>query len=394
MKFSSFVDRIGGEASAAWDLHAEALKAKAAGKDVIVLSIGDPDLSTPTAVTDQAIKSMLAGDTHYAAVNGREPLRRAIADKHSNLTGQPFGPENVCVYAGAQNALYAAATCLVEHGDEVIVPEPCYVTYEATIKGPGADWVLIPQPSTNGFRLNPDDIARAVTDRTKAIFIVTPSNPTGVMLNHEELTAISDIAKKHDLWVVSDEVYGALTFDEPHISIAGLPGMAERTVTVSSLSKAYAMTGWRLGWAIGPSELMEHMARLSLCMLYGMPGFIQEAATTALTECDADVDFVRETFRRRRDLTVDRLSKVPGLSVLSPSAGMFLMMDVRKTGLSAREFCVALFHEVGVCVLDASPFGPSTEGYVRISFASSDDELIDACKRIETFVRQRNDTAA
>ena len=394
MRYSSFVDRIGGETSAAWDLHSEAVAAKAQGRDVVVLSIGDPDLNTPDAVMDRAVEAMRSGDTHYAAVNGREPLRRAIADQHSKITGQTFGPENVCVYAGAQNALYAATTCLVQHGDEVIVPEPCYVTYEATIKGPGADWVLVSQPAASGFRPDVDAIGRAVTNRTKAIFIITPNNPTGVMMSKEELSAIGDIAKKNDLWVVSDEVYGELTFDQPHISIAGLPGMAERTVTISSLSKAYAMTGWRLGWAIGPEPLMDHMARLSLCMLYGMPGFIQEAATTAITTCSSDVEFIRETFRRRRDLLNARLAKIPSLSILSPEAGMFLMMDVRATGLSTAEFCRTLYDEAGVCVLDASPFGPSTDGYVRISFASSDEELTEACVRIEEFIRKRNHTAA
>jgi arginine:pyruvate transaminase len=393
MRLSSLVNRIGGETAAAWDLHTEAQRAKSEGRDVIVLSIGDPDFDTPEPIRARAAQAMNAGDTHYAAIEGRPHLRQAIADHQMRIAGGHVKPEQVCVYSGAQNALFAASFCLVEHGDEVIVPEPCYVTYEATVKAPGADWVLAPQPGETDFRPDPDAIGRAVTERTRAIFIITPNNPTGVVMTRDELSAIAAIAKRHDLWVVSDEVYAALTFEAEHVSIATLPGMAERTVTVSSLSKSHAMTGWRLGWAIGPEALMGHMAKLSLCMLYGMPGFIQEAATTALNDCRDDTARIRDAFRRRRDLVSDRLSAVPGLHVVTPDAGMFVMVDVRGTGLDAAPFCRALFDETGVCVLNAAPFGPSSEGHVRISFASSDAELTEACTRIEGFIRRRTRAA-
>lgn len=393
MRLSSLVDRIGGETAAAWDLHAAAVKAKTAGRDVIVLSIGDPDFDTPTPIMDRSDAAMRAGDTHYAAVEGRIALREAIAEQQMKIGGGTVTPDQVCTYSGAQNALFATALCLLEPGDQVVVPEPCYVTYEATIKTPGADWVLVPQPGATGFRPDPDAIGRAITDRTKAIFLITPNNPTGVVMTRDELSAIADIAKKNDLWVVSDEVYGALTFDTEHVSIASLPGMAERTVTISSLSKSHAMTGWRLGWAIGPDTLMAHMAKLSLCMLYGMPGFIQEAAVTALRDCEDDVDRIRDAFRRRRDLVVERFAVIPGLKSVVPDAGMFLMTDVRGTGLDAQTFCQALFDETGVSLLNAQPFGPSSEGHVRISFASSETELTEACNRIEGFVAQRTRAA-
>ncbi|MHC8509021.1 MAG: pyridoxal phosphate-dependent aminotransferase [Rhodospirillales bacterium] len=390
MRFSGLVNRIGGETAGAWDIFYAANEAEQQGRDIINLSIGDPDLNAPDAVVERAVEALRAGDAHYAAVDGRLGLREAVAKKHTAVSGVSYGPENVRIYAGAQNALFASALCLFEAGDEIIVPEPCYVTYEATIGASGAVWVRAPQPAETGFRPDPDAIARAVTPRTKALFITTPNNPTGVVMTKEELSAIAETARRHDLWVLSDEVYGDLTFERPHVSIAGLPGMAERTVTASSLSKSHAMTGWRIGWAVGPETLMAHMSNLSLCMLYGLPGFIQEAAVLALEQGEAAVSVVRETFRRRRDLVLKRLSGAPGLRLIAPEAGMFLMIDVRGTGLSAHDFSWALFRETGVAVLNTAPFGPSAEGCVRVSFASSDEKLEEAARRIENFLRARN----
>lgn len=394
MRFSSLVERIGGERVDAWKIHSAAMAAAERGEDVIVLSVGDPDFATPLEITERAVQALRAGDTHYAAVNGRLALRQAIAEAHSEQSGQLVGAENVIVTGGAQNALFAAALCLCEYGDEVLVPEPMYLTYEASVRAGGATLVPVPVDAARGFHLDLDGLAAAVTPRTQAIFLATPCNPTGTVLTRGELEAVAELARRHDLWVVADEVYAGLTFEHEHLSLAALPGMAERTVTLGSLSKSHAMAGWRLGWAIGPAPLIEHMGKLALCMLYGLPGFIQEAALVALAERRAIVGQMRDTYRRRRDTTYTLLRQVPGLSCQLPEAGMFMLLDVRGTGQSAAEFSWGLFRATGVSVLDAEAFGATASGYVRLGFVVDEARLAEACRRIAGYVASIGVTAA
>lgn len=245
MRYSRFVDRIAGEGAAAWDLHVEALTQKRAGCDVIILSIGDPDFSSPPAVTEEAVRLLRAGDTHYADILGLPRARKAVAAQHTRLTGQKVGPENVAIMSGAQSGLFATAINILDEGDEAVVLEPMYVTYEATIQASGAKLVRVPLKAANNFRLDLADLEQAITPKTRAIFFATPSNPTGVVMSRADLEGIAALARKHDLWVVSDEVYSTIIFDGEHVSICGLAGMAERTVTINSLSKSHAMTGWR-----------------------------------------------------------------------------------------------------------------------------------------------------
>ncbi|MBD9676829.1 aminotransferase class I/II-fold pyridoxal phosphate-dependent enzyme [Pseudomonas sp. PDM18] len=386
MRYSSLVDRMVGPGVAAWDIHYAAIAAQRAGRDVIVLSVGDPDFATPDFITDAAVSALRDGDTHYSDVAGKPALREAIAALHERRFGQNAGPENVIVVAGAQNGLFAAAMCLLEQGDEVITFDPVYVTYEATLKATGAVLVGVPTRPENGFRPLAGDIAAAITARTKAIFLANPSNPTGVVLDRDELLAIAALAEAHDLWVVVDEVYEGLTFEREHQSFAALPGMAERTLSIGSLSKSHAMTGWRAGWIVANPTLVGHLENLALNMFYGLPGFVQEAALAAVERHDEVVTTMREIYRRRRDLVVAALSDCPRLKVLSPEAGMFVMVDVRDTGLSSLDFSWQLFHATGVSVLDAAAFGPQAEGFVRLSFGLSDESMAEACARIIRFV--------
>lgn len=385
MNFSSLVGQIAGEGAAAWRIHERALQARARGDDVLVLSVGDPDLATPAPIVERATKAMRAGDTHYTNCAGELPLRRAIARHFASHGGWTATPDNVCVVSGAQNGLFFASMLLLDPGDEVIMLRPGYVTYEATIRVSGAIPVEVNTRAEDHFRPDPRAIAAAVTPRTRALFLTTPNNPTGVVLDESELAAIADIAREHDLWVVSDEVYGSLAFDAPHRSIAALPGMAGRTVTVSSLSKSHAMTGWRCGWLIAPAGLIEHATNLALCMLYGLPGFVQQAALSALEQGDEITERFRRIYRHRRDLVIARLGRIPDLRVLTPQAGMFAMVDVRATGLSSHDFAWRLLTDQGVSVLDGSAFGSSAAGYLRLSYTLDDDRLDDACRRIATF---------
>ncbi|WP_375740135.1 aminotransferase class I/II-fold pyridoxal phosphate-dependent enzyme [Pseudomonas boanensis] len=385
MRFASLVDRMAGPGTAAWDIHYAAIEAQRAGEDVIVLSIGDPDFATPEFITDAAVDALRSGDTHYCDVAGRPELRQAIADLHGRRFGQVVAAENVIVVAGAQNGLFAAAMCLLEAGDEVIVFDPVYVTYEATLKTTGATLVRVPCPAEGGFRPDIAALKAAINERTRAIFFANPNNPTGAVLSAAELEGIAALAQEHDLWVVADEVYESLCFEKPHCSIATLPGMRERTVSIGSLSKSHAMTGWRAGWVIAQPQLVAHIENLALNMLYGLPGFVQEAALAAVLAYDDVTQGMRDIYRRRRDLVVDALSGCTPLKVLAPEAGMFVLLDVRETGFSSLDFAWRLFRETGVSVLDAAAFGPAAEGFVRLSFTLGEEQLAEACARIRRF---------
>ncbi|MFL9910127.1 pyridoxal phosphate-dependent aminotransferase [Paraburkholderia sp. RL17-337-BIB-A] len=386
MKYSNLVERLQGRRTSAWEIHRVAQQALAKGEDVIVLSVGDPDFATPAPIVERAVEALRGGDTHYSAVSGREPLRAAIAAEHTRATGCAVSAANVILTAGAQNGVFATSLCLLQAGDEVIVPEPMYLTYEACVRAAGATLVPVPVDPARAFHLDCDALEAAVTPRTQAIFFATPCNPTGVVMPRADLERIARIACEHDLWVLSDEVYADLTFEREHVSIAALPGMAERTVTLGSLSKSHAMAGWRVGWAIGPATLIEHMGRLALAMHYGLPGFIQQAALTALQNKAQVVAEMREIYRRRRDVVFERLHRVPGLRCLLPEAGMFMMVDVSGTGLDTVDFTWQLFRAQGVSLLDASAFGETANGFVRLGFVVEEASLIDACERIAAFV--------
>jgi len=386
MKFSSLIDRVKGDAADAWDLHYMARQAKDRNEDVILLSVGDPDFATPEPVVDKALQAIREGDTHYTSISGHETLRECIAERHHARTGQVVSAENVITTSGAQNALFACSLCLLDAVDEAIVLQPMYVTYEATVQAPGAKLVPVVLDAKNGFRLDREALEAAITDATRAIFYASPSNPTGIALNQQELEFIAELARRHDLWIVADEVYTDFVFDGEMHHIASQPAMYEHVITLGSMSKSYAMSGWRLGWAVAPTEMVENMEKLALCMLYGLPGFVQQAAEHALRHCESDVERMRGIYRQRRDLLFEAFSAMPGLQPLLPDAGMFIMVNVLGTGLSSHEFASELYHATGVSVLDATAFGASAAGYVRVSYTVNEADLEQACRRIGQFV--------
>jgi len=390
MRYAPFVERTSGEGSRAWEIHDRAREMKDAGRDIIFLSIGDPDFDTPLPIVDAVVESLRQGRTHYTAMSGILPLREAIVARHFKLTGHRVDAGAVVVTAGAQCGLFSAMLCLAGPGDEVIVPEPMYVTYEAVVGVTAARLVQVPLRGENGFHLDPDDLAAAITPRSRVLLINFPHNPTGATLNNDELEAVADIAKRHDLWVISDEVYGTLIYDQPHRSIVALPGMAERTVVVDSLSKSHAMTGWRLGWTISPGDLPGHLSNLALCMLYGCPPFIQDAAMTALSREFDEIAVMRAAFRERRDLLVERINAMPRIGCRKPEGSMFLMIDVRESGLGSMDFAWRLLESEGVSTLPCDGFGPSGEGYLRIALSSPLAELREFCDRLERMLRGLN----
>ena len=389
MKFSPLVGRISGEGADAWVTHYDAKAARERGEDVIVLSVGDPDLEAPGAVVERAVECLRAGDTHYTPASGRHALREAIAEAHAARTGQPTAPENVVYFAGAQNALFAASMCLAGAGDEVITFDPMYPTYPATLEVSGAR--LVRAPSGPGFRPDLAALESLLTARTRAIFWATPNNPSGVVLSESELAVIAELARRHDLWLVSDEVYAGLAPGGRVPSLAAR--LPDKVVTVSSLSKSHSMPGWRAGWLVGPRELATHAESLAMCMLFGLPGFIQEAAITALSIAPEAERRIRDFCDTRRERFLAGLAGVPGIRATAPQAGMFMMVDVSATGLSGYEFMRALYERQRVSVLDGGAFGRATARFIRVCFATDEATIDAACARIRLFCELEVSTA-
>ncbi|WLI15452.1 MULTISPECIES: pyridoxal phosphate-dependent aminotransferase [Pseudomonas] len=388
MRYSALTQRIDGDGAAAWKIHDRALELREQGVDVLLLSVGDPDFDTPLPIVHAAIDSLLAGDTHYSDVRGTRTLRTSIASRHQRRCGQEVDADHVIVLPGAQCAVYSVAQCLLDPGDEVIVAEPMYVTYEGVFGACGASVVPVAVRPENGFQVEPADVAALITPKTRVILLNSPNNPSGASLSLKSWQALAALCVRHDLWLISDEVYSDLLYEGEHISPASLPGMAERTATLNSLSKSHAMSGWRVGWMIGPKPLAEHLMHLSLCMLFGLPDFVQKAAQVALDKDLPEVALMREEYRQRRDLVCARLSGCPGIRPIKPDGGMFVMVDVRQTGLGAQDFAERLLEVYGVSVLAGEAFGPSAAGHIRIGLVVDQVRLADACQRIASCAAQ------
>lgn len=383
MKFSSLVDRISGDGADAWKVHYLARRAAERGEDVILLSVGDPDLDSPAPVVERAIECLRTGDTHYTPATGRRPLREAIAAQHRVRSGQDVDADNVAFLAGAQNALFAASLCVAGAGDEIIAFEPLYPTYPAALEVSGARLRRAPAPAAAGFRVDLGALEALITPRTRALFFATPNNPSGAIIPTEDLAIIGEFARRHSLWVVADEVYAGLAPGGHVPSLAAT--LPDQVITISSLSKTHAMPGWRAGWIVGPKPLIAHIDSLAMCMLYGLPGFIQEAALTAIGVAPAAEAHMRDYCASRLELLRTGLADAPGLRCFAPEAGMFMLVDVRGTGLSGHDFMMELFEAEGVSVIDGGAFGPDTSGFVRVFYATEEALLREACVRIRRF---------
>lgn len=385
MKFSDLVDRISGEAADAWALHAEASLAASTDPSVILLSVGDSDLDTPQPIIDRLIESVTSGRTHYANTVGEQSLRESIAAYYQAKGFAQVKANNVVVMPGTQSGLFASAMCTLSHGDEVIIPEPMYVTYPGFIGATGASIVPVSLNADLDFALHVEDIANAISPKTKAIVLNSPNNPTGAVIDFDTFCAIAGLCKEHDLWLISDEVYLELYFDAEPTSALAFPDIADRVVVTSSLSKSHAMTGWRLGWIIAPEPLVKHLYNLLTAMIYGAPIFIQDAAVTAF-EDQSIARNMRTIFKARRDAFCEKLNSLPLVSCKAPAGGMFAMLDIRKTGLSANEFARQFYDAQKVSLLSADAFGPSAKGHLRIGLTLNEDLLNEAANRLECFL--------
>ncbi|MBQ3417361.1 MAG: aminotransferase class I/II-fold pyridoxal phosphate-dependent enzyme [Ruminococcus sp.] len=357
--------------------------------NVISLSVGEPDFKTPWHVREAGIRSLELGRTWYTPNRGFKELRAEIANFYKRKYNLTYNPdEEVVVTVGGSEAIDIALRCLVSAGDEVLLPQPSFVCYEPLTIMAGATPVVIETKAEDNFRLTAAQIEERITDRTKLLILPFPNNPTGAIMEREDLEQVAEVVKKHDLMVLSDEIYSELTYGgKKHISVAQIDGMLERTVVINGFSKAYAMTGWRLGYALGPREIIAMMTKLHQFCIMSAPTTAQYAAIEALKNGDRDIEHMCSEYDMRRRLVVDRLNEI-GLSTFTPEGAFYAFPCIKSTGLSSEEFCTKLLKAKRVALVPGSAFGESGEGYVRLSYSYSLKHLKQALKLIEEFIKE------
>ena len=358
-------------------------------KEVISLGIGEPDFVTPWHVRESAIYSLEKGRTGYTSNLGAPCLRRAIAayvESHFSVGYNPH--DEIIVTVGVSEAIDLALRALLNPGDEVLYHEPCYVSYSPSILLAGGVPVAVATRAEDEVTLGAADLEKSITPKTRVLMLNFPTNPTGAVMPQEELKKIAALVVKHDLVVLSDEIYSELTYDEvPHHSIAALPGMKERTVFLHGFSKAFAMTGWRIGYACGPADIIEAMMKIHQYSILCAPVMAQEAALEALERGQRSMERMREEYRLRRNLIVTSLNEA-GIPCHLPKGAFYVFPDIRGTGMTSKEFALKLLENKKVAVVPGTAFGPSGEGYVRCSYATALDQIKIAAERIADFVRR------
>jgi len=359
-------------------------------KDIISLGVGEPDFATPWHVRDAAIHMIIHGRTTYSDNRGLPALREAIAEHLFGRCGLTYDPTNeIIVTVGVSEALDLALRAILNPGDEVIVPEPSYVSYKPCVAFAGGTPVTVASRAEHGFRVTPEAIEAAITPRTKAILISYPTNPTGATLTRPYLEAIADVARRHDLYVISDEIYDRLSYEVDHTPFPKLPGMRDRTLYLNGFSKAYAMTGWRVAYAAAPPEILDAMVKIHQYTMLCAPVVGQHAAIEAIRNGEPQVDLMVADYRRRRNLFVDGLNRI-GLECPLPDGAFYAFPSVRATGLSSEQFAEKLLNEEGVATVPGTAFGECGEGFVRCSYATSLEKLREALDRMERFMIRTN----
>lgn len=384
MKLASRMTRIGTET--AFEVLARARALEAEGQEVIHLEIGEPDFPTPRHIVEAAYRAMLDGYTHYGPAAGLPELRRAVARYISETRRLNVDPEQVIITPGGKPVIFFTVLALVEPGDEVILPDPGFPIYESAVNFAGGTPVPVPLREERDFRLDVADIRARVNSRTRLIILNSPHNPTGSVLTPEDLAAIADLAKEHDVYVLSDEIYSRIIYDARHHSIASLPGMADRTIILDGFSKTYAMTGWRLGYGVFPPELVPGVTRLMVNSVSCTATFVQLAGIAALEGPQDCVDEMVAEFRRRRDFLVAALNDIPGISCRQPQGAFYAFPSVKALPLSSRDFADRLLSDFGVAVLSGDAFGAAGAGYLRLSYANSLGNLERAVSRLRRAV--------
>jgi arginine:pyruvate transaminase len=384
MKLASRITQIIGDGSDGWDLFRKARGMIAKGIPVTELTIGEHDIRTDPAILHAMHGSAAAGATGYASIPGIPALRAAVADRITAQTGVPTTAANILITAGGQSALFAAHHAACDEGDRALFIDPYYATYPGTIRAVGAVPVAIRAEAADAFQPRASAIA-AQAPGARSLMINTPNNPTGVVYSRQTLLDIAQVCIDHDLWLISDEVYDTQVWEGTHISPRTLPGMADRTFVVGSLSKSHAMTGSRIGWVCGPAPAIGPMIDLATHTNYGIPGFIQEAGLFALQQGAAFEDTIAAPFRRRRAITLDLLARQNVVHAAPLAGAMYAMLDIRATGLTGEAFAEALLDAERIAVMPGESFGQAAAGHVRVAMTVPDDRYAEALGRLLSF---------
>lgn len=388
MRHAAILDRLSGLGSAKWEIHYRARALAAQGRDVIELTIGEPDVPAPPELAEVAVAALRAGRTGYSEGRGEAGLRRALAERYSRSAGRSIADHQILCFPGTQTALFTVLLGIGEPGTEVLVGDPMYATYEGLIRAGGATPVPVPLRPERGFRMEAADLAARVTPRSRAVLLNSPHNPTGAILSRDDLRAIGEVARAHDLWILSDEVYEDLVFDgADFVSPLALFDLADRVVVASSISKSHAMPGFRSGWLVAPADFAARLLPLSETMLFGNQPFIADMTEAAVRAPSPVAQGMRQRFAARARQLKERLEAEGPLRVHAPEAGMFALIDVRGTGLDGDAFAAGLIDRAGVAVMPGSSFGTSLSGWVRVALTVPDDRFVEACGRIAAHAR-------
>jgi arginine:pyruvate transaminase len=389
MRYAPITERLAGLGSEKWVLHAAAQARRARGQEVINLTIGEPDIATPPDLIAAASRAMQAGRTGYSNGRGETELLHALSGRYGGMLGRDVSTDRFLCLPGTQTALFLAFLTLCEPGAEVIVGDPMYATYEALIRASGAVPVPVALRPEVGFCLQAADVARLVTPATRVIFLNTPHNPTGAVLTPADLAALCDLAARHDLWVLSDEVYQDLTHGEARFTSAlADPAHEARVIVAASISKSHAAPGFRSGWLCGPEEFCNRALPVSETMLFGSQPFIADMTAEALRASPDVARGMAARMARRARLIHENLDGVAGLRVHRPQAGMFALLDIRALTQDSQAFALALLDATGVAVMPGASFGRALEGWLRVALNASDEMTVEACARIAGFAQQ------
>ncbi len=384
MQFADRLSRLGTES--AFEVLAHARQLETQGESVIHLEIGEPDFDTPKNICEAAKKAIDDGKTHYCPSAGVPEARKVVAESFSRTRGVDVAVENVVIMPGVKPLIFNVIFALVNEGDEVIYPNPGYPIYESVVNYCGATAVPMHLKEEVDFRFSIDDLKALVTTKTKMILVNSPQNPTGGVLTHEDLEAIYGLAEEHDLWIVTDEIYSRITYEKQFQSICSIPGALKRTVAIDGMSKAYSMTGWRLGYGIMPKEMAEIQTRLAINNFSCTTTFTQYALIEALTGPQDDVEKMVAEFQRRRDVFVKGLNKIEGVSCTNPLGAFYVFPNITRTGFRSKDLATRLLDEAGVAGLSGTAFGSFGEGYLRFSYANSVENIREALTRFEKFL--------
>ncbi len=381
------MSRLGTET--AFEVLAKARALEAKGQHIIHLEIGEPDFDTPSHIVEEGRRALQAGATHYGPAAGLPELKSAIAAEMLRSRNLRYEPDEVLVCPGAKPIMFYLLLALIDEGDEVLYPNPGFPIYESMIAFSGGKPVPIPLLEENGFAFDAATLRSLVTDRTRMIILNTPSNPTGGILEEPLLKEIAALAVERDLWVLSDEIYGRILYEGAHTSVAKFPGMRERTVILDGFSKVYAMTGWRLGYGVGPRSIIQSMTKLQVNSASCTASFTQLAGVSALSgPQDDSVEMVR-VFRERRDRIVKGLNSLPGVSCIVPKGAFYAFPNIKKTGMTSQQVSDLLLNEAGVAVLPGTSFGAFGQGYIRLSYANSLENIELALERMHRVLKSR-----